>query len=196
MGNDHVAAFLVDLDNLEVDGLVHELIIVADRLDIDLAAGEECLDTEDVDDHAALGAGLDITLDDLVVLESFVDPVPRLEGASLLVGKDELSLLVLCILYIDFHFVTDFEVGIVAELRSCDDALALAADGNDDFALADGGDFSFDYLALDDLGEGLVVGLTDFVLLGGIVKTGAFEGVPVECFRCYRCIEHSVLNFF
>ena len=74
--NDDVAELLVDLDDLEVHGLVDVGVVVTDRLDVDLGTGEESLDTEHVDDHTALGAGLDEALDNLVVGASLVDAIP------------------------------------------------------------------------------------------------------------------------
>ena len=125
VGYDDVAELLVDLDDLEVHCLVDISIVVADRLDVNLGTRKECLDSEYIDDHAALGAGLDEALDDLVVVASLIDTVPGLEGASLLVGKDQLTLSVLCGLYIDLNFVANFEVRVVTELRSRDDTFAL-----------------------------------------------------------------------
>ena len=198
MRDDHVATFLIDLDDLEVDGLIHELIVVADGLDVDLAAGEECLDTEHVHDHTALGAGLDISLDDFVLFECLVDPIPGFKSACLLVREHELALLVFCVLHIDFHLVADFEVGIVAEFRGSDDALALATDGDNNFALVDCRYLSFDNFTLYDLAEGLVVSLADFLLVGSVVDTGSFKGFPVKVFGSDRCVEHPgfFFNFF
>ena len=115
--DDHIVELLVDLDDLEVYRLTDELIVIMDRLDIDVAAGEESLDAKDVHDHTALRAGLHIALDDLVLLESLADAVPGLESAGLLVGKHELALLVLGRLYEYFYLVTNLKVRVVAEIR-------------------------------------------------------------------------------
>ena len=151
VGNDDVAVLLVDLDDLEVHILVHECIVVTDRLDVDLGAREEGLDSEYIDNHTALRAGLDEALDNLVGCECLVDPVPRLEGACLLVGKDELALLVLCGLDIDLYLVTDLEVRIVTEFRSLDNTLALVTYVYDHLSLRDSGNDTFHDLVLDDL---------------------------------------------
>ena len=74
--NDNVLELLVDFHNLEFHSLVDIYIVVADGADVDLRAGQECLDAEDVDDHAAFCAALDIAFDNLVVLEGLVDAVP------------------------------------------------------------------------------------------------------------------------
>ena len=76
---DHVAELLVDLHDLELHGLVHVNVVVADRFHVDLRTGQERLDTEYVDDHTALGAALDVTLDNLVFLQGLVDTIPRAE---------------------------------------------------------------------------------------------------------------------
>ena len=197
MGNDDVAELLIDLDNLEVHGLVDECIVVTDRLDVDLGTGEEGLDTEYVDDHTTLGAGLDITLDDLAALKCGIDHIPRTELTGLLVGKDELALAVLCGLNVNFYFVAYLEVGVVTELGSGDDAFALVTDVDDDLSLGDGGDGTLNDVILDDLGEGLVVSGLDFgFVLAAIEVSAAFEFVPVELIGSYGSVELRFLGFF
>ena len=85
MGNYHIAELRIDLHNLEVHCLAYECVIVADRLDVDLRAREEGLESEYLHDHAALGAGLDVTLDDFVAVVCVIDFIPSLELESLLV---------------------------------------------------------------------------------------------------------------
>ena len=65
----NIAEFGVDLHNLEFHGLADEDIVVADGFHVDLRAGEESLDAEHVDDHAAFGAAFDVTLDDFIVFK-------------------------------------------------------------------------------------------------------------------------------
>ena len=76
VGNHHVAVFVVDLDDLEIHGLVDEHVVVADGLHVDLRAGQECLDAEYIDDHTALGAALHVALHNLVLLECLVHEIP------------------------------------------------------------------------------------------------------------------------
>ena len=122
MGNHNVLELLVDLHDLEVHGGVHEYVIITDGLDVDLGTGEEGLNSEHVNDHTTLCAGLYVTLHNLTALICGVNHIPRFELAGFLVGDDELALAVLCALYKDFHLVTHFEVRIVTELRGGDDA--------------------------------------------------------------------------
>ncbi len=71
-----VAELLVDLHNLEFHSLANEDVVVADGLHVDLRAGEECLYAKHIDNHAALCAALDESLDDFVVFESLIDAFP------------------------------------------------------------------------------------------------------------------------
>ena len=135
VGNYHIAELLIDLNDLAVNILVDKLVIVADRLDVDLRTWKEGLDSEHVDNHTALGAGLYKSLYNLILLECLVNSVPRLEGTSLTVRKNELSFSVLCRLNIHLYLVSDLKVRIIAELGYRNNALALAADSNNNFAL-------------------------------------------------------------
>ena len=108
--NDHVAELLVDFHHLELHGLVHVYVVVADGLHVDLRTGQERLDAEYVDDHTALGAALDVTLDDFVLFEGLVHTIPRFELTCLLVRKNQLSALVLGRLDIDLDLIADLQV--------------------------------------------------------------------------------------
>ena len=76
--NDYVTELLVNLNHLELHSLTNEYIVVAYRVNVNLAARKECLDTKYINDHTALSAALDVTLDNLVVLQSLVDVLPTL----------------------------------------------------------------------------------------------------------------------
>ena len=189
--NDHVAELLVDLDDLELHGLVDVYVVVADGLHVDLRAGQEGLDAEDVDDHAALRAALDVTLDDLVLLEGLVDAVPRLELTSLLVREGQLAVLVLGRLDIDLDLVADLQVGVVAELRYGNDTLALVADVDENLALGDGRDGTLDHLADGDVRQRLVIGCRD--LLPGLVVDAQ---VVLKCVPVEILVRDYILCFF
>ena len=135
VANNNIAELLVDLHDLELHGLANEDIIVADGLNVDLRTGQECLDTEYVNDHTTLSAALNVTLDNLIVVESLVHTVPRLSCASLLVRQNELTLLVLLILDVYLNGVTYLQFGVVAEFAGGDDAIALETDVNNHLAL-------------------------------------------------------------
>ena len=187
--HDHVAELLVDLHHLELHGLVHVYVVVADGLHVDLRTGQERLDAEYVHDHTALRAALDVTLDDLVLFEGLVHTIPRLELTGLLVRQRELAALVLGGLDVYLDLVADFQFGVVAELGNGDDALALVADVHNDFTLADAHDGALDYLADSYVRQRFVVLRRD-LLLGLVVDAQVvFECVPVEILVC-GCVFH------
>ncbi len=183
--NNNVAELLVDLDNLEFHSLAYEYVVVAYGVNVNLASGQECFDAEYVYNHTALCTALDVALDDFAILESSVDALPALAQAGFLVRKNELSLLVLLILYVDFNLVAYLQFGIVAELRCGDDTIALIADVDDYFLLVDGDNFSLYDLMLRHLVEGFVVGLCQVLLVDFYVST-ILKLFPIEvCQRLY-----------
>ena len=121
--NNHVAVFLVDFHNLELHGLAHEDVVVADGLNIDLRSGQECLDAKHINDHATLGAALDVTLDDFIIFKRFVNAFPALGCTGLLVREHELAFVVLLILDKHFHSVAYLQVGVVTEFVVGNDAV-------------------------------------------------------------------------
>ncbi len=179
VGNHYVAEFLVDLNHLEFHGLAYELVVVAYGVNVNLAAGQEGFETEDVDDHAAFGTALDVALDDFLVVEGFVDAIPALGEASLLVGEHELTFLVLGVLYVHLYGVAHLDVGVVAELRSGDDAVALVADVHDHFLLVGADDSALDHLMLGHFVERLVVGFVK-LFLADFDSRAVFKLIPVE----------------
>ena len=182
--HDHVAELLVDLHHLELHGLVHIYVVVADRLHVDLRTGQEGFDAEDVHDHAALRAALDVTLDDLVLLQRLVHAVPRLELAGLLVRQRQLAVLVLGRLDVHFDPVAHLQVGVVTELRYGDHALALIADVHHHLAFGDGRHRALDHLADGDVRQRLVILLGDLLLRLVVHAQIVLEGVPVEIRVC------------
>ena len=75
----YVSELVVYLHNLELHCLVYKYVIVSDRFYIYLRAREECLYAEYIHNHTALCAALDITLNNLVLLASLIDSIPRTE---------------------------------------------------------------------------------------------------------------------
>ena len=178
--NHHVFVFLIDFDNLELHGLSNEDVIVANGLHVNLRTGEEGFNTEDIDNHATLGAALDVTGDDFLVFESCIDTLPRLGGASLAVREHELTAFVLLVFNVNLHHVTGFEVGIVAELVDGDDTVALVANVDHYFAFTNSDDSAFNDFVLVHATEGLVVGLFLFFLTAGCLHGTVFVSIPVK----------------
>ena len=155
--DNHVAELLIDFHNLELHRLAHEHVVVADGVNVDLAAGQECLDAKHIDNHTALRAALDVTRDDFFLLKSLVHTIPALREACLLVRKHQLTFLVLSGFNINFHLVADFQIGVVAEFRGGNDSVALVTNVHDYFLLVDVGHSAINDLVVGHLVEGFVV---------------------------------------
>src|SRR5207245_6131681 len=89
-GHDHVAAPLVDLDDLHGEGLADELFGVTHRMQVDLGAWQEGF-YADVHQHPALDAADDPAFDNGLL---FVDPLqvfPDLHLVRFLFGQDDVT---------------------------------------------------------------------------------------------------------
>ena len=142
---------MVDLHDFEFHHAVNKHVVVANRLDVDLAAGQEGFEAEHFDDEATLGAALDITIDDLTAFVGLVDAIPRLEQLSLLVREDELAVGTFLVLNVDFHLVAHLQVGVGTEFSNRDNTIRLEADVDHDLALGDSDHRAFDDLVVSDL---------------------------------------------
>ena len=63
MADNNVFVFLVDFDYEELHCLLYKHIVVADWFNVNLAAGQECLNAKHVYNHTALCASLNKAFD-------------------------------------------------------------------------------------------------------------------------------------
>ena len=131
-GEHDVLALLVQLDDLALEGLALVNAQVFRRDDVDLGAGQECLDA-DVEHQAALDHGLDLAADEAALVENLDDLFPVLLLRGLFLGEDDHALVVFEALEQDFDFVADFQFVGLVEFAEADDALGLVADVDEDF---------------------------------------------------------------
>ncbi len=178
----NVAELFVDFNDTEFHCLANEDIVVTDGLNVDLRTGEECLDAEDVNDHATFCAAFDVTLDDFVVFEGGVDTLPRAACACFLVRKDELTFAVFLILDENFHFVADLDVGVVAELAHGDNAVRFVVDVNHSLTFVEGDDGTFDYFFVFYGIERFLIGVLEL-----FVRTLTFGVAMLVCFPIEIC---------
>ena len=176
----HVLEVVVYLDDLEFHRLFHELIVIADRFYVDLRAGQEGLDAEHIDDHTALGAAFDETVDDLARFVRCVHAVPSLDGASLLVREHQLAVLVFLTVHQDFHLVAYSQCRIVAELGSRDHAFGLGIDVHDHLAVILCHHRTFDHFVFVHTAQRVDVELLHLVMLGFRYFGSGFVSIPVE----------------
>ena len=155
---------LVDFDNLELHRLANEYVVVTNGLHVNLATRQECLSAENVNNHATFRTALDKALNDFLVVECFVDTVPRLSSTSLLVGKFQLTVLVFGSYYIYLYGITHFQIGIVAELSCRNDTIALETNRNNNFTFVNTfNDAFYDFALLHSI-EGVVISGGKFFL--------------------------------
>jgi hypothetical protein len=168
-GEDDVAALLVDRDDLEVQVLAPESLEVLDGLHVHERARQERLDA-DVDREAALDAVDDAPADGRARAVGLLYLVPDLHLLGLVLGQDDVAVLVLGSLekHVDRVALLDGDLaGEVGEFREGDDPLGLVADVDDHLGRGDRQNAAPDDLALLQVLEGvLVLGQEVFVLLG------------------------------
>ena len=93
--------------------------------------------------------------------------------------KYQLAFLVLSGLHIDLYYVALFQVGVVAELCSGDDTVALVANVDYHFFFVNRDDFTLYNLVVGHLVQSLVVGLVK-LFLADVGHGAIFKLVPVE----------------
>lgn len=129
-GEDDIAAALVELDDLELEGGAKQLVEVAHRANVDLGAGEERADP-DVDGQAALDPAGDLPFDDRTFLEEAPDPL----AVRLGLGEGDQAAFVLTPLEENVDLVADLDLQqplLIAEFFNGDNPFRLVADVNDD----------------------------------------------------------------
>src|SRR5690606_24714067 len=115
--NDDVAAAAVHLEDLERLRHVHQRRDVADRTDIDLAAGQERDGAIEIDREAALHAAEDHAFDPLAFAEFVFELVPGGFAAGAVTAEHGFAIGVLDTVDEDFHFVAHFQAVIVIAAR-------------------------------------------------------------------------------
>ena len=139
-GNDHVVAPLVQLDDLEFEGLALEMRGFAQGSNVYQRTGQKCANVIDVDGEAALDPAIQHALDRLRVLERIFEHVPALRAPRLFAGQAGRPPAVVDDFHRDLHLVADLDL----EFAAFGDELAAR---NDPFRLQPGVDH--DDLAVD-----------------------------------------------
>ena len=157
--DDDVAAALIELDDLEVEGLTEQLVDVRNATERDLRSGEECIDSHQINDDAALDLLDQGATHGLIVLVGDADALPHAHEVGFLLREDNGSFLVLEVLEKNFDFIARLEVGKILELFERDRPFGLEADVEDDHVVTDIEHTGLDDFALFDRGHRPVVHL-------------------------------------
>ncbi|CDE08859.1 putative uncharacterized protein [Prevotella sp. CAG:485] len=119
----NVAVIFVDFHHFEFHRFVYEYIVVADGAHVDLRAGQEGLDAEDVYYHAAFGTAFYVALDDFVLLHCLFHAAPAARCTRFLMAENKLTFFVFLVLDEYLYLIAYLKVGIVAEFGDRDDAV-------------------------------------------------------------------------
>ena len=150
--DDDIAAAAVHLQDLEGLRHVHQRADVADRADVDLAAGQEGDGAAEIDGEAALDAAEDHALDAVAGGEFVLELVPGGFAAGAVARQHRFAMRVLDAVDKDFDFVADLELGLLArrgEFAQRHAAFALQADVDDGHVVLDRGDGAVDDAAFE-----------------------------------------------
>ena len=153
-GHHDVAATAVHLENAELVLLAHERCHVANRTDVDLAAGEKGEGAAEIDGEAALDPLVDVSLDAVTGCKGRLELVPDFLALGLFPGKDRFALVVLQPLDKDLDPVADghgrFASGRV-ELAKRHPSLGLESDIDQHQVTLDVEDGSARYRSFDNV---------------------------------------------
>ena len=183
---DDVVARAVELDDLALELLAHELVEVLHAADVDERRRQEAAHAQ-VEDQAALDDLDHAAGDGLALLVGALDRLPRDLEARALLREDQPALGVLLRQYERSDVVAERDLvrgvdrAANRELGNRDDALRLVADVHEHLVLVDADDGAIHDLPLLDRGEGgLVIG--DELAGLGIGRPDAFlEPRIVDC---------------
>ncbi len=98
-------------------------IEVADGPDVDLRAGKEGIDAQEIDHDTALDAADAAALQDFAGLERLRDTFPDAHEVRALAREDQLAVLVLHALEEDFDLIADLQIIPVREFGERDTSL-------------------------------------------------------------------------
>ena len=180
--DDDVAARLVELDDLEVELLAEELIEVLHLPDVDLRAGQEGFDPEQVDDDAALDPSRQLSLHRRAGVVGVLDFVPHAHEVGLLFREHDAALEVFDVLEEDLDFVAYGDRLRIGELPDRNGAFRLETDVDQHLLRMDADDAAFDDFSFVLSGKALLVHRRELLhlLLG---STPAYRDLRSVCFR-------------
>jgi hypothetical protein len=136
----HVVALLVELDDLELERLALEVGGIAHRAHVHQRTGQERAHVLDLHREAALDAAGDDAVDDLLLVECFLEPRPGARPLGLLARQARFAGTVLHRIKCDLDGVAGLDLDLAAfvlELLEGDDGLGLEAYVDDDDVVGD-----------------------------------------------------------
>ena len=150
-----------------------------------MGAGQERVDTHEVNHHTALDLLDQGAFDRLIVLIREADLLPHAHEVGFLLREDDCALLILEMLEEDFDFIAGLDRLEVLEFLARDRAFRPEADVENDGGVVDRLNASFHDLALVDRRHGALVELHHPLVVGGgvlvfVVELGSTVGKRAE----------------
>ncbi len=105
----------INLDNLQTAGFTDVLVEIFHLTNINLRAGKERIDTEQINYDTALDSPDQLSFNFIVIVVNSLDHVPDLHEIGFLLGQDQLALLVFEIFQKDVDRITYLNIQIIAE---------------------------------------------------------------------------------
>ena len=154
-GRDDALLGLVDLDDLQLHGLAHELVDLLDITQRQLGSGNEGAHAFDVRQQAALDGFLANAFDEFAGFFLRADVFPGLAVDDVLLGKKDVALAVVHLDDFDFDFVADLDIGR-GKVGLLHQTVRIVADVYTHFVIGDLNHLSGHDLARAELDERLV----------------------------------------
>ena len=154
-GHHDIAAFLIDLHDLEIEGLANILIQVFWRLNIDLRSGQESIHT-DTYNQPSFHLASDSTGNDRAFLASGGDLFPIFLLLGFVEGKNRIAILVLEFLEENLYIGADLQFARIDKFDHRDFSLGLPPEIDHDLR---GSDFHY-----GSTNDGTFLQLLDFAV--------------------------------
>ena len=105
MGNNGIAQDRINLDHLEFHGFANVLVVITDRLDIDLRSWQKGFDAINFDNETSFGPGFHLALNHQVFFVGFNNALPGIHNAGRFAGKQQMTVAILPVDDQNLHFI-------------------------------------------------------------------------------------------
>ena len=108
VANNNVSIFGINLNNFEFHCFANKNVVISDWFNVNLATRQKCLNTKYVYNHTTFCTAFDVTFNNFIVVESFVNAIPTTHCACFFMRKNELSVFIFLVFDVNFNFVPYF----------------------------------------------------------------------------------------
>src|SRR5690606_14526284 len=149
----------VDFNNFELHCFTNELIVIFNRLHINLGTWQECFDTVNVNDHTAFRSGFNETVNDFSSFVKFIYSVPSFKCTCFFVRKLQLSGFIFPSVYHYLYFIAYSKTLVITEFVKRNNTFRFKVDVNNRFFIGKSYNSSYKYVVVSKIVKGSVVDL-------------------------------------